>query len=302
MEVQNQEVTDKYSLYNGDSIELIKGIPQNSVHLTITSIPFSNLYIYSDSWRDVGNCKDDDEFFRHMDYLIPEMLRVTVPGRLCVMHCKQLVKYKGRDGVAGFKDFRGDIIRAMESHGWVYHSEVCIWTDPVLEMQKTKAHGLLWKQLRKDSSFSRQGMAEYLVVFRKWPENEAEEKVIEPVEHTKENFPVEMWQQYASPVWMDIRRTDVLNVRIAREDQDEKHICPLQLEVIQRCIELWSNPGDVIFDPFAGIGSTLYEAVKAGRRGLGIELKEAYFNQAIKNCELARQQTEQGGLFIVDEI
>lgn len=297
MEVQNQEITDQYTLYNGDSCEVIKGLPDNSVHLTVTSIPFSNLYIYSDSYRDIGNCADDEEFFTHFSFLIPELYRVTVPGRICAIHCKQLVNYKGRDGQAGLRDFRGDIIRAMQAHGWVYHSEICIWTDPVLEMQKTKAHGLLWKQLRKDSSFSRQGMPEYMLIFRKWAKGETEESLVEPVEHTKEEFPVQMWQQYASPVWFDIRRTDVLNVRIAREDQDEKHICPLQLEVIKRCIELWSNPGDVIFDPFAGIGSTPYEAIKAGRKGLGIELKEAYFYQAIKNCEIAVQKMEQGGLF-----
>lgn len=277
----NTAKTTRYALYNGDCVQIIKQLPDNSVHFPIFSPPFANLYIYSDDLADMGNCKNHEEFFEQFDYLIPELLRITVPGRLCAVHCKNLVKYKGRDGRSGIYDFRGDIIKHFEKFGWQYHSEVCIWTDPVLEMQKTKSQGLLYKQLRKDSSYSRQGMPDYLVIFRKWTEDCED---AEPVTHTKENFPLEMWQRYASPVWFDIRRTNVLNCKIARENEDEKHICPLQLDVIERAIELWTNPDDIVFTPFLGIGSEAYQALKMGRRAVGTELKESYFNQAVANC------------------
>lgn len=277
----NTAETTRYALYNGDCVQIIKQLPDNSVHFPIFSPPFANLYIYSDDLADMGNCKNHEEFFEQFDYLIPELLRITVPGRLCAVHCKNLVKYKGRDGRSGIYDFRGDIIKHFEKFGWQYHSEVCIWTDPVLEMQKTKSQGLLYKQLRKDSSYSRQGMPDYLVIFRKWTEDCED---AEPVTHTKENFPLEMWQRYASPVWFDIRRTNVLNCKIARENEDEKHICPLQLDVIERAIELWTNPDDIVFTPFLGIGSEAYQALKMGRRAVGTELKESYFNQAVANC------------------
>ena len=277
MKVLDQRRGRGWALYRGDCVEAAKGLPDDSVHLTLYSPPFSSLYTYSDSERDMGNCSGDEEFFEHYAHLLPEIFRATVPGRLTAVHCKQLVNYKGRDGTAGLRDFRGDIIRAHQAAGWTYHSEVCIWTDPVLEMQRTKAHGLLYKQLRKDSSFSRQGLAEYVVVFRKWPINEREEARQEPVTHDKEGLPLEVWQRYASPVWMDIRRTDVLNVQEAREDRDEKHICPLQLDVVERCVDLWTNPGDVILDPFAGLASVGYKALQSDRRFVGMELKESYF-------------------------
>jgi hypothetical protein len=245
----------------------------------------------------MGNSAGDEEFFRHYDFVIRELYRTTVPGRLSAVHCKQLVNYKGRDGMAGLRDFRGEIIRAHVAAGWAYHSEVCIWTDPVLEMQRTKAHGLLYKQLRADSSFSRQGLAEYLVVFRKWPTSEHEEGLVEPVTHTKDSFPLDQWQNYASPVWMDIPRTAVLNVQLARDDQDEKHICPLQLPVIERAIELWSNHGDVICDPYAGVGSTGFVALQMGRRFVGAELKSSYFAQAVRFLKDAVVQAGQATLF-----
>ena len=233
----------------------------------------------------MGNCRNSEEFFLQFDYLIPELLRVTIPGRLCAVHCKQLVKYKGRDGRSGLYDFRGDIIRHFENAGWQYHSEVQIWTDPVLEMQKTKSQGLLYKQLRKDSSYSRQGLPDYLVIFRKWTDD-YEDK--EPVTKTKEGFPLEKWQKYASPCWDDISRTDVLNgYKGATDINDEKHICPLQLETIKRAVELWSNPDDIVFTPFMGIGSEIYESLLLGRRGIGIELKTSYFNDSVRNCEQA---------------
>ena len=288
---------NNYSIYQGDCVQVIKQLPDNSVHFPIFSPPFANLYIYSNDLADMGNCKNTDEFFTQFDYLIPELLRITVPGRLCAVHCKQLVKYKGRDGRAGLTDFRGQIIAHFEKHGWQYHSEITIWTDPVLEMQKTKSHGLLYKQLRKDSSYSRQGLPDYLVIFRKWAESEEDEKLIEPVTHTHGSFPLDFWQRYASPVWMDIKRTNVLNIQQARDNADEKHICPLQLDVIARAIELWTNPGDVVFTPFLGIGSEAYQAVKQGRKAIGIELKESYFENSRKNLEAAEQDQKQISIF-----
>ncbi|MBQ6530530.1 MAG: site-specific DNA-methyltransferase [Clostridia bacterium] len=291
-------ITDKCSLYHGDCVQIIQQLPDNSVHFNIFSPPFANLYIYSDDLADMGNCKNHEEFFEQFDYLIPELLRITVPGRLCAVHCKNLVKYKGRDGRSGIYDFRGDIIRHFEKYGWQYHSEVCIWTDPVLEMQKTKAQGLLYKQLRKDSSYSRQGMPDYLVIFRKWTEDYID---AEPVGHTKEEFPLELWQKYASPVWMDIQRTNVLNGRMARGDKDEKHICPLQLDVIERAVELWTNKGDIVFTPFLGIGSEAYQALSMGRRAIGIELKQEYFDVAVANCKVVSEISEQISLLDILE-
>jgi hypothetical protein len=280
MPVLDQAVTDDYAVYNGDCVEVVRDIPSNSIGLSVYSPPFANLYIYS----------------AHYNFLIPEIYRITRPGRLSVVHCKQLVNYKGRDGAAGLRDFRGEIIRAHQAHGWVYHSEVVIWMDPVLEMQRTKAHGLLYKQLRADSSFSRQGLAEYLLVFRKWPETD-EDPDIQPVTHTKDEFPLDMWQRYASPVWYDIRRTNVLNTSLAREDRDEKHIAPLQLDVIERAVTLWSNPGDIEYSPFAGIGSEGYVSIQICRKFCGTELKPAYWRHAVNHCEQALFERKQPTLF-----
>lgn len=281
MNVLNQEVNEKFSLYNGDSVEVLKGIPDNSIHYSIFSPPFASLYTYSNSDRDMGNSKTDDEFYEHFSFLVKELYRVTMPGRLLSFHCMNLPTSKVRDGVIGIKDFRGLLIRIFTDAGWVYHSEVCIWKNPVTAMQRTKALGLLWKQLKKDSAMSRQGIPDFIVTMRKPGDNP------ERVTHTDESFPCNVWQKYASPVWMDINQSDTLQRKSAREDKDEKHICPLQLEVIKRCIELWSNPNDIVLDPFAGIGSTPYVALRMGRRGLGIELKESYYNQAVKNCNEA---------------
>lgn len=259
-------------------------MPESSVDLSVYSPPFANLYIYSDDPRDMGNCADDDEFFNQYRFLIREMYRVTKPGRVSCVHCKNLVNYKGRDGMAGLRDFRGEIIREHVAAGWAYHSEVTIWKDPVIEMQRTKAHGLLYKQLRADSTFSRQGMAEYLITFRKWAKDDEEE--VSPVTHTKDEFPLEQWQEWASPVWKTIRQTRVLNKELARDSEDEKHICPLQLDVIERCLGLWSNPGDVVFSPFMGVGSEGYQSLLMKRRFIGTELKAAYYKQA---CGFMRQ-------------
>ena len=283
MNVLNQRVEDLYTLHQGDCVEVVRGLPSDSIHYTIFSPPFASLYTYSNSDRDMGNSRDDAEFAEHFGYLIQELYRVTMPGRLVSVHCMNLPAMKSRDGYIGIKDFRGDIIRQFIENGFIFHSEVVIWKNPVTEMQRTKALGLLHKQIRKDSSMCRQGIPDYLVTFRKPGENP------EMISHTPESFPVNVWQRYASPVWMDIRQSNTLQRTSARDEKDEKHICPLQLDVIERGIDLWTNPGDIVLDPFAGIGSVPYQAVLMGRRGLGCELKESYFRQAVKNLEEAER-------------
>ena len=284
MNVLDQVVKQKYAIYNGDSCEVIKGIPDNSIHYTIFSPPFASLYTYSNSDRDMGNCKGDKEFAEHFRFLIDELYRVTMPGRLLSFHCMQLPLSKERDGIIGLKDFRGELIRLFQEAGFVYHSEVTIWKNPVTAMQRTKALGLLHKQLKKDSCMSRQGIADFLVTMRKPGDNP------EKVSHTNESFPVYVWQHYASPIWMDIKESDTLQRKSAREEKDERHICPLQLEVIRRGIELWTNPGDIVLDPFTGIGSTEYVALKSGRRAIGCELKPSYYKQAVSNCLAALEE------------
>ena len=289
--VINQTINEKYSLYNGDSCEIIKNIPDNSIHYSIFSPPFADLYVYSNSERDMGNCKTKSEFYEHFKYLIKDLYRVLMPGRLLSFHCMNLPTSKQRDGFIGINDFRGDLIRLFQECGFIYHSEVVIWKDPVIAMQRTKALGLLHKQIKKDSAMCRQGIPDYLVTMRKPGENP------ERVEHTNDSFPVDIWQQYASPVWNDINPSDTLQKTSAREEKDEKHICPLQLDVIRRAINLWTNPNDIVLTPFLGIGSEVYQALKMGRRGIGIELKESYFNQAVKNCELAIEDENQMRIF-----
>lgn len=284
MKIINQEVNNKFSIFNGDCVEVLKQIPDNSIHYSIFSPPFANLYTYSNSDRDMGNCKSDEEFLEHFRYLVKELNRVIMNGRLVSFHCMQIPLMKERDGVIGLKDFRGQLIRIFQEEGFVLHSEVTVWKNPVTEMARTKALGLLHKQLKKDSSMSRQGIPDYVITMRKLGENP--EKII----HTTETFPVDAWQKYASPVWMDIKQSNTLNGKIARVEEDERHICPLQLEIIKRCIELWTNPNDIVLDPFAGIGSTPYVALRMGRRGLGIELKESYYKQAVINCTDALEE------------
>lgn len=281
MNVLNQVVENNYAIYHGDSVEITKSIPDNSIHYTLFSPPFSSLYTYSNSDRDMGNCKGDDEFYHHFIYLAKELYRVTMPGRLLSFHCMDLPLMKQRDGVIGLKDFPGLMLKIFQDCGFIYHSKVTIWKNPVTEMQRTKALGLLHKQIKKDSSMSRQGIPDYVVTVRKPGENP------ERITHTDESFPVGVWQNYASPVWMDIRQSDTLQRSSARAEKDERHICPLQLEVIQRCIELWTNPNDIVFDPFGGIGSTAYVALKMGRRAISSELKESYFEQMKNNVEVA---------------
>ena len=274
MNVLNQVISDKYSIYNGDCCEILKGIPDNSIHYSLFSPPFSSLYTYSNSDRDMGNCKGDEEFAHHFKFLAKELYRVTMPGRLLSFHCMDLPMMKERDGVIGLKDFPSILRQVFQDEGFIYHSKVTIWKNPVTEMQRTKALGLLHKQIRKDSTMCRQGIPDYIVTMRKPGENP------EKVPHDHENFPVDVWQRYASPVWMDIKQSFTLQKKSARAEKDEKHICPLQLDVIQRCIELWTNPGDIVLDPFMGIGSVPYVGIALGRRGLGIELKGSYYEQA----------------------
>lgn len=282
-----------WTIHLADCIDVIKEQPDNSLHYSIYSPPFASLYTYSNSDRDMGNCPDDETFMQHYKFLVREMYRAMMPGRLVSFHCMNLPTSKQNHGFIGIRDFRGELIRLHESEGFIFHSEVCIWKDPVTAMQRTKALGLLHKQIKKDSCMSRQGIPDYLVTMRKPGENP------QPVTHTNETFPVQMWQRYASPVWMDINPSDTLQYRSAREHNDERHICPLQLQVIERGIELWSNPGDVIFSPFTGIGSEGYVAVKMGRKFLGAELKRSYWQQAVKNMELAKQ--EQSSLFDIGD-
>lgn len=281
MNVITQMINDRYAVYNADCVEVTKQIPDNSIHYTLFSPPFASLYTYSNSDRDMGNCKGDDEFVEHFKFLAKELYRITMPGRLLSFHCMDLPLLKSKDGVIGLKDFPAILRQIFEECGFIYHSRVTIWKNPVTEMQRTKALGLLHKQIRKDSSMSRQGMPDYVITMRKPGENP------EMISHTHENFPVDTWQKYASPVWMDIRQSNTLQRASARAEKDEKHICPLQLEVIQRCIELWTNPNDIVFDPFAGIGSVPYVALRMNRRGLGCELKESYYQQAKANLGAA---------------
>lgn len=292
---------DNWDLYMGDCVESIRQLDSDSIHYSIFSPPFASLYTYSNSDRDMGNSRTEQEFFDHFSFLAAELHRVLMPGRLISFHCMNLPSSKERDGFIGVKDFRGDMLRIFQAAGFVFHSEVCIWKDPVTAMQRTKAIGLLHKQIRKDSALSRQGIPDYLVTMRKLGENP--EPCAGPfTEFAGENPPaktgdpikdsINIWQRYASPVWMDINPSDTLQYRSARANDDERHICPLQLEVIRRGLQLWSNPGDLVLSPFAGIGSEGYVSLQMGRRFVGFELKPSYFNCAAKNlrqCESAKQ-------------
>lgn len=313
-------------LYNGDSADVLKAMPDNSIHFEIYSPPFASLYTYSNSDRDLGNCRNNDEFFEHFRFIAAELYRVLKPGRLMSVHCMDIPAMKERDGYIGLNDFPGELIKLFQSIGFIYHSRVVIWKDPLVEATRTKALGLMHKQLCKDSAMCRQGLPDYLVTMRKPGDNS------EPIKHPDgftefigENEPdapkVKMtlkdsnsyrnismakvdpvyshnvWRRYASPVWMDIDQSKTLNREGAREENDERHICPLQLQVIERAIALWSNEGDTVLTPFLGIGSEAYEALKMKRRAIGIELKESYFNQAVENCKGVENEDMQINLF-----
>jgi DNA modification methylase len=295
MKVKDQYISDNFALYNGDCVEVMKGIPDNSIHGEGFSPPFASLYTYSNSERDMGNARTYEEFMKNLGYAGSELYRILMPGRIMWFHCMDIPAMKERDGFIGLKDFPGELIRLFESFGFYYHSRVCIWKDPLTEATRTKSLGLMHKQVVKDSSMCRQGLPDYLIAMRK-PGNNPE-----PVAHENgfesfigEDEPIgktvyshEVWRRYASPVWMDINQSRTLNREPAREQNDEKHICPLQLDVIDRALELWTNPGDTFLSPFAGIGSEVYEAVKYGRKAFGIELKDSYYKQAVLNCKQA---------------
>jgi len=326
MKVLNQMITDKFSAYNGDCVEVARGIPDNSIHYTIFSPPFASLYTYSNSDRDMGNSKGDDDFYIHFKFLVQELFRVTIPGRLVSFHCMDIPAMKERDGYIGLKDFPGDLIRMFQEYGFIYHSRVAIWKDPLIEATRTKALGLMHKQIEKDSAMCRQGLPDYLITMRKPGDNP------EPIAHPNgltsfagENEPEsprrkptlkdsrkhrdismskcdpvyshQVWRRYASPVWMDINQSNTLQKESARENDDERHICPLQLDVIERALQLWTNPGDIVLSPFMGIGSEGYKALEMGRRFVGIELKESYYNVAVKNLQSASVRQEQESLF-----
>ncbi|GAC1699861.1 MAG: DNA methyltransferase [Candidatus Acidiferrum sp.] len=296
MKVIDQVATNQFAAYQGDCVDVVSGLPSNSIDYSVFSPPFASLYTYSNSERDMGNSKDYAEFEAHFRFLVSDLFRVLKPGRLLSFHCMNLPFSKERDGFIGIRDFRGEMIRMFTDAGWIFHSEVVIWKDPVTAMQRTKALGLLYKQLRKDSCMSRQGIPDYLVTMRKPGVNvEPVTKIAPPIGSTKTHghrvarneFPVQLWQQYASPVWMDIDMSDTLQRESAREEDDERHICPLQLEVIRRAIRLWTNPGDTVLSPFMGIGSEGHVALGMDRKFVGVELKRSYFDQAVKNLRYA---------------
>ena len=335
--VVSQVVNDNYAIYQGDACELVRGVPGDSIHFGIHSPPFEGLYKFSNYDRDISN-NDGPQFWEHYAFLISELYRVTMPGRLHSVHVMNLPKSKIRHGHIGMRDFRGEVVRAYEDAGWIFHSEVCIWKDPVVAQQRTKSIRLLHKQLVKDSAISGQGLADYVVTFRKpgdnpepisglldawvgsepagdgaWRTSVSEHGVDisrEAYDHHaaqtraegREPWPFQtwvsvlVWQRYASPVWMDINQTRTLQYRGGRDAADEQHISPLQLDVIERCIALWSNPGDTVLTPFLGIGSEVYAAVEMGRRGIGFELKPSYFRQAVRNIARVGQSVAQADI------
>lgn len=326
MKVLNQAAGRNWALYHADACEAIKEIPGDSIHYSIFSPPFASLYTYSNSERDMGNSKDGDEFIKHFGFLVSELYRVLVPGRLITIHCMDLPAMKERDGYIGLKDFPGELLRVFQDAGFIYHSRTVIWKDPLIEATRTKALGLMHKQLVKDSAMCRNGLPDYLITVRKPGDN------LEPIAHpdgltdyvgTDEPIapkkdpdlkdsrvhrkismakkdPVyshHVWRKYASPVWMDIDQTNTLQRASAREEKDERHICPLQLDVIERALTLWSNEGDIVLSPFAGIGSEGYVAIQKGRRFVGFELKQSYYEQAEKNLTAAEKPEAQMTIF-----
>lgn len=339
----DQVVNADYAIYQGDACELLRAVPSESIHFGIHSPPFVGLYKFSNFDRDISN-SDGDDFWNHYQFIISELLRVTKSGRLHSVHVMQLPRNKGRDGFIGMRDFRGEVVRAYEDAGWIYHSEVCVWKDPVIAQQRTKSLRLLHKQIQKDSTMSGQGLADYVVTFRKHGDNpepvdgmfdqwigadpadnydydgarsgkgidisrEAYDKHCAHIRSEGgEPWPFEMWvsvlvwQRYASPVWMDINQMRTLQYRNGRDEKDEQHIAPLQLDVIERCIDLWSNPGDVVLTPFLGIGSEAWCAVHMGRKGVGFELKPSYWIQAVKNMLSAKPKATSDLLTLIDGV
>lgn len=282
----NEKHGDKWVAYHGDCVDVVRQLPDASIGFSVYSPPFSNLFVYSDSAADMGNSATDDEFFQHYGFMIKDLLRKTAPGRMTAVHCSDIPTHKWKDGFIATKAFSDQIREAHEAAGWHFLRRITVWRDPVVEMTRTKALNLLHKQILKDSTKSWPGMADYVMLFRAPGENQS------PVGHSKSEFPVEQWQKWASPVWMDIRQTDVLNVSAAKEFGDERHLCPLQLDLIERALVMWSNPGDVVLSPFMGIGSEGFVALRNKRRFVGVELKESYWAQACRNLKGAEANAE----------
>lgn len=297
--VKKQCAGENFNLYNSDCIEGMRALPDEVIDIVLTSPPYQNLYVYSNVVNDVGNSSTDEEFYQHFEHVIKEIFRILKPGRIAAIDCMNVPAMKERDGYIGLKDFRGDIIRAFQKVGFIYHSEHCMWKDPLIEATRTKSLGLMHKQLCKDSTRCRAGLPQYIIGMMKPGENK------NPVKHEEgldsfygENEPKkgvmshERWRRYASPVWMDVSFTDTLNASAARDGNDERHICAMSLDAVARCIELWSNPGDIVLDPFVGIGSSVYQALLMGRRGIGFELKDSYYQQAVLNCKRAESNAK----------
>lgn len=297
--VINQVSEDRFTLFNGDCVEIMKALPDNSIDMSIFSPPYLSLYVYSNSERDMGNARSDDEFYHHFLHVVKELMRIVKPGRIVAVDCMNVPAMKARDGYIGLKDFRGELIRQFVGEGFIFHSEHCVYKDPLIEATRTKAIGLMHKQLCKDSTMSRAGIPQYLLAFRKPGENSS------PVVHPDglesfigENPPRggnpshERWRRYASPVWMDINFSRTLNGTTGRETDDERHVCPMALDIIERALTLWTNPNDLVFTPFLGIGSEAYVALQMGRRACGSELKRSYFDLAVRNCREAKRDTQ----------
>lgn len=298
-----------WSIYNSDCVKFAQSLPDNSIDFSVYSPPFSSLYVYSESVADMGNVATDQEFIDQYRYLVREKYRTLRPGRLTAIHVKDLVYYKNasEDGSSGLRPFSDQCTQLHLEEGFTFHCRITIFRDPVLERAKTNAHGLLWKTFQKDASFCRVGMPEYLLVFRKWAK-ESEIPLVRPVAHPKDKVPLEMWQELASPVWnyqpkqsgrgdFDMPATDVLNAKMARDPDAEKHLCPMPLNITKKALALWTNEGDVVYSPFSGIGSEGVSALYMNRKFIGTELHPAYYNQAVKNLSQAEQHGRQTNLF-----
>lgn len=317
--VIDQKIGKNYAIYNSDCVKFAQELPDNSIDFSIYSPPYSSLYVYSESAADMGNVDDDNAFCEQYRYLVKELYRVTRPGRLVAIHVKDLVYYQGSSerGTSGLRPFSDMCTRVHMEEGFDFHCRVSIFRDPVLERSKTNAHGLLWKTFKKDATFCRVGMPEYLIVFRKWAK-EGEEELVKPVEHPAEDIPLICWQELASPVWnvlnvdawnfkpyqsgggdFDLPATDVLNVKQAKDENAEKHLCPMPLNITERALNLWTNVGDVVFSPFAGIGSEGVAALRNGRKFIGTELNSVYYDQAIKHLEGVESTGTQTSIFDV---
>lgn len=292
----------EYKIYNDDCVNVCSQLPDDCIDLTITSVPFANLYTYSDDERDFSNVKDLEQFFKQMDYLIPELYRITRPGRSICLHCKQIPTFKGRDGAMGLVDFRGMLISAFQKHGWTYHGEITVWTDPQIEATRTKSASILWNSYKKFAEITRTGMADYVVIMRKC---EREDEWIHVI-HNNDDVQFHEWTRLASPCWSisdktpSVSRTNVLNTKIAREDKDEKHMTPLQLDLIEHLIKWYTNENEIVFDPFGGVMSVPYKAIELDRKSIGVELKESYYNTGLKYLKELESKRNQPTLF--DEV